>query len=286
MQDEHAWESWTWDATLFEGSAPHYVRGRPPYAPGLASAIAEALSLDGTGRLLDVGCGPGTVALRLADAFSEVVGLDPDPGMIREAERLATEQVISNARWVCMRAEDLPGDLGTFDAFTFAASFHWMDRPTVARIVRGMVTSGGAVVQVDAPAYRREVDVREPIIHPLIPHERIAELRRRYLGPHQRAGQGLRNTSPAGEDEVFQAAGFAPMETVTIPDGRVIEQTVDNVVAMVFSSSSTAPHLFGDRIGSFETDLRELLASESPSGSFSVPLPANAIRIWRPASGS
>lgn len=34
-----------------------------------------------------MGCGPGTLALGLAHLFSEVVGVDPDPGMIAEAAR-------------------------------------------------------------------------------------------------------------------------------------------------------------------------------------------------------
>ena len=28
-------EGWQWDETLYLGSAPYYVRGRPPYAPGV-----------------------------------------------------------------------------------------------------------------------------------------------------------------------------------------------------------------------------------------------------------
>lgn len=50
-------EGWAWDKSLYAGSASYYARGRAPYAPGLADAPAEALALDGTGQLLDVGCG-------------------------------------------------------------------------------------------------------------------------------------------------------------------------------------------------------------------------------------
>jgi hypothetical protein len=106
-------------------------------------------------------------------------------------------------------------------------------------------------------------------------------LRRRYLGSDTRAGQGIRNTSPSGEDGVFRQAGFLPAETVTVPDGRVLERTADDVVAGVFSLSSTAPHLFGDRRENFEAELREILAQASPAGRFSVRLPDNILRIWR-----
>src|SRR4051812_20688648 len=111
-------EGWQWDRTLFAGSARYYVRGRLPYPDGLAAGLATALQLDGRGRLIDVGCGPGLIALSVAHVFEEVVGLDPDPGMLDEAQRLATERGVGNARWVCARAEDLPLDLGQFRVAT------------------------------------------------------------------------------------------------------------------------------------------------------------------------
>ena len=129
-------EGWEWDETLFQGSARYYVQGRPPYAPGLADRIAEALSLDGTERLLDVGCGPGVVTLPLAHLFAEGVGVDPDAGML------------ANVRWVQARAEALPLDLGAFRMATFAQSFHWMDQTRVAAIVYDMLETGGALVHI------------------------------------------------------------------------------------------------------------------------------------------
>ncbi len=276
------WESWQWDETLLAGAATHYVQGRTPYAPNLAEAFSDALGLDGKGRLLDVGCGPGVITLRLASEFEHAVGLDPDPGMLAEALRLAEERAIANVSWVLMRAEELPADLDEFRVVTFAASFHWMDRPRVARTVRSMLDPGGAVVQIDAPADRA---VRPDVVlpHPAPPEAEIDALRLRYLGPDRRAGQGIRNTSADGEDLVFRAAGFDPARRVVVPDGRTLERTPDDLVATVFSRSYTAPHLFGDRIDAFEADLRSVLADASPSGVFSVRLPDNILNVWRVA---
>lgn len=281
---EGGWESWEWDETLFEGSARYYIQGRLPYAPALDVVMAAALELDGSGRLLDVGCGPGVVALRLRHLFEHVVGVDPDSEMLAEASRRADVADVRNATWVRMRAEDLPGALGSFRVVTFAASFHWMDRPRVARSVRSMLEPGGAVVQIDAPAYRCDDLARSgssDLPHPYPPDDENVELRKRYLGPDTRAGRGIRNTSPGGEDAVFVAAGFTPARQVEVPDGRIVERTIDDLVAARFSSSPTAPHLFGDRVGDFEAELRHLLAARSPSGRFSVRLPDNILRIWK-----
>lgn len=274
------WFDWKWDETLFAGSAAYYDRGRLPNAPGLADAFQQALALDGAGRLLDVGCGPGTVTLPLAGLFGEVVGLDADPEMIQEARRLASDRGVINATWVQRRAEDLSDDLGIFKVVTFAASFHWMDRPLVAEIVRGMLEPHGAVVHVDN---RHQDSLALDDVLPVPPVERIAELRRVYLGPDRRAGQGIRNSSPADEAAVFRAAGFAGPEIVVVPDGRRIVRSVDDLVAETFSLSSTAPHLFGERLSQFEADLRRALAEASPDGAFAVRLPDNELKIWRVA---
>jgi ubiquinone/menaquinone biosynthesis C-methylase UbiE len=279
------WETWSWDESLFAGAARYYEQGRLPYAPGLADAFARSLALDGRGRLLDVGCGPGKVTLLLAPLFEAVVGLDPDPEMLLCASRAAAEQGIGNASWVRERAEALPAGLGSFRVVTFAASFHWMDRPRVASAVATMLDPGGAVVQVDAPDYRidelSQETRRGSLPFPPPPDAGLDQLRRQYLGSDRRAGRGIRNTSPAGEDEVFQQAGFLPAETVTVTDQRAVERTIDDIVARVFSTSSTAPHLFGDRREDYERDLREILAQASPPGRFSLRLPDNILRIWR-----
>ncbi len=62
---------WSWDPTLYAGSAPFYSVGRVPFPPELADRLGEALGDDRSGRLLDVGCGPGSLTLLLAPRFAE-----------------------------------------------------------------------------------------------------------------------------------------------------------------------------------------------------------------------
>src|SRR6516162_3827845 len=54
------------DPQAFGGTAEYYAIGRPPYSAQLADTMTRELSLDGTGQLLDVGCGPGVLNHRLA----------------------------------------------------------------------------------------------------------------------------------------------------------------------------------------------------------------------------
>ena len=97
-----------YDPTIYLGAAPHYRPGRPPYSPVMEDVLTQELRLDGTARMLDVGCGPGILTVRLARLFDEVVGLDPDPEMLAEDGRARAERGLGNIRWVQAVAEDLP----------------------------------------------------------------------------------------------------------------------------------------------------------------------------------
>ncbi|MDQ3381711.1 MAG: class I SAM-dependent methyltransferase [Actinomycetota bacterium] len=274
---------WGWDETLFRGSA-RYCEGRFAYPPDLVTAFQEELELDGRGRLLDVGCGTGEIALLLAPLYDEVVGIDVDEEMIAEAREEARRQGRLNARWVNARAEQLPLDLGVFRTAAFAQSFHWMDRERVAATVFDMLEPEGAWVHVDVktlgvPATDEQLSYSEP------PRQEVAELVAGYLGPVRRSGQAtLPGGTPSGESEIMVAAGFAGPRRRTLAAKRVLERSQDEIVASVFSTSSSAPHLFGSRLGEFESELREVLRRTSPDGRFSEVAPPGQLLIWtRPA---
>jgi SAM-dependent methyltransferase len=260
---------WTWDETLYRGSAPHYARGRLAYPPQMIDAIRAALGLDGRGRLLDIGCGPGSLTIPLAPMFEEAVGIDADGAMVAEAARRAP----ANARFLQLRAEELPGRLGRFRAATLAQSFHWMDQARVARSLHAMLDEDGAVVHVGATTHAGEGNV---------PHDEIDELVRSYLGPVRRAGQGvLPDGPPRWEDEKFRGAGFSGPERIDVPWDTVHERTEDEVVASVFSRSTAAPHLFGDRFEDFESDLRALLRLAAPDARFQERTRDITLSLWR-----
>ena len=168
---------------------------------------------------------------------------------------------------MCLRAEELPADLGTFRYATFAQSFHWMEREAVAAIVFDMLEPGGAFVHVEVGA---ATSLGESLPHASPPRDAIQELTSRYLGAVRRAGQGyLRHGTPGNEWGVLEQAGFEEPVAVPVGGSQLVERTVDDVVASVFAASSTAPHLFGARHDDFERDLRKVLLEASPTGLFS-----------------
>jgi SAM-dependent methyltransferase len=257
----------SYDPTIYQGAAPHYRPGRPAYSPELEAVLAEALGLDGSGRLLDSGCGPGVLTIRLAHLFEEVVGLDPDPDMLAEARRAAEERGITNIRWVRALAEDLPDAApGPYRVVTFGQSFHWTDEARVAEAVYDLLQPGGALALIVHTVAGRPVPPSPG--PPPIPHAEIKTLVEQYLGPDRRAGQGIAPVRTHRFEDILAHTRFGSPRTIFAPGIPDLVRDTDSVVSGGFSLSSSAPHLFGDRLEAFETELRTLLAERSPEGSF------------------
>jgi ubiquinone/menaquinone biosynthesis C-methylase UbiE len=272
-----------WYPSPYAGSARYYSVGRVDYPTALAGALATELRLDGTGRLLDVGCGPGKFTLLMAPLFEQATGVDADQDMLAEAERRAIQAGVVNVQWLHLRAEDLPAGLDRCRVVSFAQSFHWMDQLAVARTALGMLAEGGVCVHVHANTHEG-VDTEAALPHPTPPRAAINELVERYLGPTQRNLARWRAEKASREEEVWQAAGFTGPHRIEVA-GDIVERTSDQIVAATFSLSSSTPHLFGDRREAFEADLRQLLQDANPTGIFSEQMREIAVDIWRPARG-
>ena len=253
----------SYDPTLFEGSAAHYRYCRPPYSPQLEAVLTEELGLDGSGRLLDGGCGPGILTVRLAHLFEEVVGLDPDAAMLAEGRRVADERRIANIRWMHARAEDLPDAApGPYRLITFGQSFHWTDEARVAETLYDMLEPDGALVMVvHTVEGRPEPTSPGP---PRIPHDEIRALiekhlqkPRSYVPPRTHRFEDVLVRTRFGEPRQIFAPG--------IPD---LLRDSESVLAGYFSRSSSTPPRFGDRAEDFAAEVRELLAARSPQGVF------------------
>ncbi len=134
---------------VFRGTAQFYARFRPGYPAGLLALLAERAGLDGTGRLLDLGCGTGNVAIPLAAYVEEVVAVDVEPEMLAQARKAAP----ANVRMVEARAEDVDETWGAFRLVTIGAALHWFDS---ALVLGRLARSTPAVALVGEPMGQSE----------------------------------------------------------------------------------------------------------------------------------
>jgi SAM-dependent methyltransferase len=257
-------------ARPYATAAAHYLRGRPPYSAELPDLLQGELGLDATGTLIDVGCGPGVLAVQLAPLFETVIGIDPEPEMLRQARRHAAANEVT-ATWIRARAEDLAAlDLPAGRLVTFGQSIHWTDRRSVLAMVHDLLVVGGAVALITPAPQHGSPPVEPPA--PPIPHDEIEALLGRYLGwsrsPSVDTYEASLEQSPFGTSHV----SFAPGRTDIV-------RTTAEVISGYLSMSFAAPDRFGDRLNAFVVEFEALLTAVSPAGLFHD-WPGDTAVIW------
>ncbi len=170
-----------------------------------APRVLDAAGVSPRQRVLDVACGTGVLAreaIRRVGPAGAVTGLDPDPGMLAVAARLAPE-----ATWCRGTAEALPWPDGSFDVV--ASQFGLMFFPDRAAALKEMT-------RVLAPGGRLAVAVWDSLDNSEAYREEVALLER--LGG-QAAADALRAPFVLGDTGVlaglFAGAGLASVSIST-----------------------------------------------------------------------
>jgi SAM-dependent methyltransferase len=225
------------------------------------------LGLNGHGRMLDVGCGPGILAIRLAPFFDEVIGLDPDADMLAEGRKAADALGIDKIHWTRATAEDLPAaSPGPFRLVIFGQSFHRVDEPHVAEAVYDMLEPGGAVAMIAHSVEGRRAP-KSPGFPP-IPHDEMRALVKRYLGSLERNGSGTAAPRDHTWQDILLASRFGEIKELFAPGVPHLLRDTESVISGYLSMSWSAPHLYGDRLDEFVTEARAMLEPLSRNGLF------------------
>ena len=114
-------------------------RENAAYVPALGGAVLDLLNPQMSERILDVGCGEGTLTARIAAAGAAVTGIDTSPDMIAGAIARGLDARLMNA-------ESLPFN-GDFDAVFSNAVLHWVrDHDALLTGVHRALVDGGRFV--------------------------------------------------------------------------------------------------------------------------------------------
>ncbi len=98
------------------------------YYDSVASQVLNKLT---TGRVLDIGTGPGRlpVAIASGNKYIHVTGLDLSPDMVRIASGLAAKNGLANVDFKAGSASELPFGDREFDLVISTLSFHHWKGP-------------------------------------------------------------------------------------------------------------------------------------------------------------
>jgi SAM-dependent methyltransferase len=239
----------------FESAAPHYLQGRPPYAPALFRRVAELSGLASRHRVLDLGCGPGLLAGGLAYFAGSVLAMDPEPGMLAiGAARI--EGVLTNVTFLQGSSYDLGPELGErygpFHLVSIGRAFHWMDRAeTLSRLDRLVTADGGVALFSD--------------IHPDVPDnawvKEFRAIRQRYS--EESEAEWRRSDWPTHE-AILLASPFCRLERIGVIERRRVPQA--RIVDRVLSMSTTSRTRIGARAEQLAAEVAALAERVAKQG--------------------
>ncbi|WP_339315975.1 class I SAM-dependent methyltransferase [Paenibacillus sp. FSL R10-2734] len=256
---------------LFKGTATYYSEYRPQYPSSLIRFLIHKFSLNGEGRLLDLGCGTGQLALRFSDWFEEILGVDTEQEMLDEAIRLSNNYRVDNFRWLQGRAEELANDWGSLRLTIMAKAFHWMDRESILEILYHSLEDNGGIAVIDTFNQQQE---------PLAWQLKVNEVIKYWLGDERIAGKSTYKHPQERHENVIMRSSFAHVERHVLPSYS-ITWTVDSIIGNLYSTSYATRRLFGGNIDRFENDMKSALLEIEPMGIFTEELSVSVITAFK-----
>ena len=137
-------EKWGVSGHHFGSAASDYALHRADFpVAGIERLVALGVGIPGQ-RLLDLGCGTGTLAREFAMRGCTVTGADVDARMLDAARGLAAAGDMQ-IEWLECSAEETGLPSGSYDVVTAAQCWHWFDGEAVASEVRRLLVRGGRV---------------------------------------------------------------------------------------------------------------------------------------------
>jgi trans-aconitate methyltransferase len=114
-------------------------RAHAAYVPALGAAVLELLNPKAGERILDVGCGEGSLTAQIAAAGATVVGVDASNEMVAAAVARGLDARVADAERLPFERE--------FDAVFSNAALHWVrDHDAMLAGVRRALKPGGRFV--------------------------------------------------------------------------------------------------------------------------------------------
>jgi len=246
----------SYDPRRFRSAVPYYARFRLGYPDSLLARVAAFAGLRPGDRVLDLGCGPGLLAVGFARLGMHVVAVDPEPDMVAAARSAALDRGLTiDVREGSSFA--LPVDAAPFSLVAMGRSFHWMDGANTLRALDTLVSPSGALAFFDDDHPRTRENAWRFALRDVA--DKFGRNRSHHLvearKPEFRSHHALLLESP-----------FCRLDGLSTFVRRTI--TADEVAGLAFSLSTTSRAKLGDRADAFESELRAALAHISPEGQF------------------
>ncbi|MDB5608205.1 MAG: class SAM-dependent methyltransferase [Bradyrhizobium sp.] len=232
----------------FATTVPLYEEFRPPYPAEFFRTVAGRLGFSKQHALIDLGTGPGLIALGFAPYVGRIVGVDPEAAMLAAARQAAARRGEAFTL-IEARAEALPADIGSFDVVTIGRALHWMDRDAIAAVFERLVKPDGVIVVCSSNS---AADGRNPWL------DDYNKARRFWSG----SGGGERHREALAA--ALAGSRFQLIDEINVETSH--EASVTGLVRRVLTFSTSSPAVLGDRVEAMLRDVEARLMPFSHEG--------------------
>jgi len=238
----------------FASTVELYEHFRPPYPAEFFRAVADRLKLSKQHALIDLGTGPGLLALGFAPYVGRVTGVDPEPAMLAAA-RAAAERARERLTLIEGRAEDLPDSVGRFDLVTIGRALHWMDKGSLGALFERLVGRDGAIAVCASASARDGRNV-------WLDDYNVA--RRAWSDDRLWSESRLGERAHRDLATVLEGTEFQPTETIHVETPH--EVSISDLARRVLTFSSSSPAALGDKVDAMLADIEARLAPFGGNG--------------------
>ena len=234
----------------FDSTVPFYARYREPYPASFFREVARREHLQGAERLIDIGCGPGSLAIGFAPYARSCMGVDVETEMLAAA-RVEAARAGVHVDLMQARIEDLPSDIGVFQAVTIGRALHWFDRQETIAVLERIVDANGWIAICGTRTYSAAAEGWTGKFH---------EIRRAWSSDPDESRYHI------NLDDWFGGTRFQKADEVEVTETHQV--TIPDLIGRALSLSTTSPEALGDRRPAFEVAMREALEPLSANGVF------------------
>ncbi len=146
----------------FEQQADLYAEARPGYLDQLVADIIQLTAIPDSGRMLEIGCGPGNATVSFARLGYRILALELGERLASLAAEVCRPYPAVEV--LCVAFEDWPLEEQAFDLAFSADAFHWIP-PKIGypKLARALKPSGSAALFWNLPldsetAWSREIN--------------------------------------------------------------------------------------------------------------------------------
>lgn len=242
-------------ADAFKGTAEYYAKYRVPYPQPLIDDLLARAKLSTPSCLIDLGCGPGRVTLRLAPCFDKTIAIDLEPEMVEAGEKEAEKLGVGNIEWRVGKAEDLSVPSASVDLISIGEAFHRFDQARILALAMKWLKPVGCLAVIGAFSIlggrsRWQQTIREVVGE--FTGEELAERKEKV--------------EFSKDEDAMKSLGFIDVESY----GFSVPYTwkMESVIGNLYSTSICSRKGFGNRIDDFEKQLSDKLLLENPNDEF------------------